>query len=222
MRVTGPDWPTTRLLRERLQNIQSHKVFNFGEQRLNGLQQLQCLKQNQILVPYFTTTQRQALQWEQENPGSVWGRRKNHTKGRDIVDYSRRRKWLESDFWVKVIPDIQEEWRISVFNGFCIARGLKVPGGQIERPGNIVQRRGLPIRNRLTGWGMRHDIAPTQQIREIAKRAVMVCEYLYGGVDLAITESGNVYVFEINQAQGMDEYTVSAYVKAITAWATRE
>lgn len=148
---------------------------------------------------------------------TVFGRNLKHSKGRDIVAVNHKDFWRK-DFWVQVIPNIQAEWRITIFNGQSIARGLKEYDETTVQANSIVVRRGLPVRNRLTGWRMRHDIAPPEMVRETAKRAVKSLGYLYGAVDLAITTDNQVYVFEVNTGQGLDDYTLGQYVKAITKW----
>lgn len=129
--------------------------------------------------------------------------------------------WSERDFWVRQIPDIQQEWRITVFDGQSIARGLKVHEPTTVETGSIVVRRGLPVRNRLTGWRMRHDVKPPEKVREVAKKAVQALGYLYGAVDLAVTGDGKVWVLEVNTAQGLDDYTAGQFAKALGKWAAR-
>lgn len=206
------------------------KTFRWGQGTKDGVAQLQLFKENNLPCPEFTLRLEMAKLWLTQT--EVWGRLRNHSKGRDIQPPTKiitsrwggqqlvrdNPKFELCDYWVKVVPNIQEEWRIQVFDGQSIARGLKVLG-EVERPGNRVHKLGLPIRNRLTGWVMRHDIEPPKGLRTLAKQAVEALGYLYGAVDLAITTEGEMVLFEVNSLPGLSEYTASAYATAISEWA---
>ena len=125
--------------------------------------------------------------------------------------------WRGKDFWVEKIKNITDEWRITVFDGKVIARGLKWPGGEPVRK-SVVVKRGLEVRNRMTGWVMRHDVEPTDEMREIAKKAVKCLGDLYGGVDIVRAIGERLFVLEVNTGQGMDNYTCGQYVKAVKRW----
>jgi hypothetical protein len=192
-----------------------------GQPRVDGLEQLRRFREGGLLVPEFTTDPREAMGWVRDTDSLVFGRNFLHTQGRDIVGPGRRAKshgrfyrpWLQKQFWVKVIPDVIEEWRIHVFKGKSIARGLK---HLVETP-----RRAMPVRNRENGWYIRHDIDPPKGVRPLAKIAVELCGYDFGAVDILVTNKDNntattVYVLEVNKAPGIDLYTASAYASAIS------
>lgn len=98
-----------------------------------------------------------------------------------------------------------------MFLGHSIARGLKF---QAEPPW-----RKLPVRSRSNGWRLRHDVAPPEGLRDLAKKAVEAVGYDFGAVDLLVQEDGTQTVLEINRAAGCDNYTASAYAQAIVGWA---
>src|SRR5579872_2850983 len=85
MRVTGPDWESTRQLTEALLVVESDKVINWGQGEKNGLQQLQVFKQSNISCPVFTNSLEVAKGWVKDNHLEVWGRKLHHTQGLDIV-----------------------------------------------------------------------------------------------------------------------------------------
>jgi hypothetical protein len=187
-------------------------VFRWGAaRRLNALEQLTAMREAGLLVPDHTTDIREAWGWVKEG-ALVFGRKLYHSQGRDIVGPGPRadrpiRRWRESEWWSKVVPDVVEEWRIHVFDGKSIARGKKVQTGPSIRK--------QLVRNRANGWSMIHTERPSDALREAAKGAVNACGYEYGGVDLFVRGDGSVGVFEVNTAVGLDDYTASAYARAV-------
>lgn len=114
---------------------------------------------------------------------------------------------------MEVIPNVADEWRIHIFLGKSIARGKKV----LTNPED--QWRKMPVRNRANGWHMVHSERPTDEMRDVARRAVAACGYDFGAVDLLVTTEGGIYPLEVNTAPGLDEYTATAYARAIVRWA---
>lgn len=229
MIVTGPNWPSTAALKAALEPVQSEKILNWGARGLNKIQELDTLKTNNIRCPVYTTNKAEAMAWVREKI-NVFGRRINHTQGLDIVGpgYGRQgggkqgrmerwnNKWLNRDYWVKVIP-IAYEFRQHIWNGKAIRVGRKVQTGPTIRV--------MPVRSRLNGWTIDYGFKPEEdlqkRIREISKAAVAACGYLGGAVDLALDTAGELWVLEINTAPALrDEHTLGAYVKGITMWAT--
>jgi hypothetical protein len=231
--IYGPDWPSTRKLREACANAEigpKDVSVCYGARtregalnstvRLDGVEQLTKLKEAGVKVPDFTIHCDEASDWVNEGD-LVFGRARVHTQGRDIVGPGRyirgrfNRRWMNSEWWSKVVPDVKEEWRIHIFkrpNGKyrSIARGLK---HQTD-----VAWRVMPVRNRANGWTMRHDINPPESVRESARASVVALGYDFGAVDLLHTENGSVYVLEVNKAPGLDDYTCAAYVDSIVRW----
>lgn len=179
-----------------------------GGPRLNAVEQLRRFHEHNIAHPEFTTSLPTAMQWVAEG-GLVFGRKFIHTEGRDIIG-PRHPRWIRSEYWVKVIPNVAQEWRIHVFQGRSIARGLKVQTG--------VTRRRMPVRNRANGWTMVHDVEPPRGLRTLAKKAVAACGYDFGAVDILVGEDGAAWVLEVNRAPGLDQSTATAYVKAFLEW----
>jgi D-alanine-D-alanine ligase-like ATP-grasp enzyme len=63
---------------------------------------------------------------------------------------------------------------------------------------------------------MRHDVSPSDEMRDIARRAVAACDYRIGAVDLLLNSTGNIYTLEVNLRPGLSPYTTSAYTRAIS------
>lgn len=192
-----------------------------GMPRVNGLEQLVRFGNVGLLRPEYTIDVHQAITWVREGH-QVFGRRLLHTMGQDITGPGPKaperflKAWLDREFWVKVIPDVLEEWRLHIFQGKCIARGLK---WQAHPP-----NRKQPVRNRQNGWLIRHDIDPPKGLRPIAKRAVESLGYDFAAVDLLVTQKNDLgevseaYVLEANKSPGSDPYTAHAYASAISRW----
>lgn len=85
MRVTGPDWPSTRMLQEAVRDIESEKILHWGQGGKNGLEQLQKFKENGINCPKFTTSLTEAKDGVRRGE-EWWGRKLHHTQGSDIVE----------------------------------------------------------------------------------------------------------------------------------------
>lgn len=185
--------------------------------KLDGLQQLQALKDAGILCPVFTSELDQAYRWTNQG-WLVYGRNLNHTQGRDLTSVLHRR-FPEKDFWVRMIQNIEDEWRFHVVCGRSIQRQHKVYTNEDGR-GHPLH----PIRNRRWGWTMERSVERDsdlfRNLRDTAKRAVAAVGYDFGAVDLATTTDGRIYVFEINRAPGLDDYSADRYANAFHKVAT--
>lgn len=229
------NWPSAKLLREKLEEMPPPAgelvvswgmampgVFG-GKPRLNGLRQLQAFSQGGITCPQWTTRPEEVLEWMRTTgpswPNStgaetaalprVWGRKVDHTKGKDIRVPGQQGFW-QRDFWVKVIPDVEQEWRVQCFEGRVIGQGRKVYHGEETRP--YPDRR---IRSRDNGWRMTHKDRAPATVQEVASAALAAVGYDFGAVDCFVTAAGVVGVFEVNSAPGMDDYTASRYAAAM-------
>lgn len=224
--VVGPEWPSKKLLEETIRTVEGtedvpNTTVAYGAEcvgalngcaKVNGLLQLQRFANAGLNAPETTIELNVAVGWLRDGH-DVWGRKLYHTHGKDIVGF-RHPQWHEREFWVKVVPNVLYEWRLHVFLGRCIARGIK---WQTSPPW-----RKLAVRNRSNGWTMRHDIKPPDGLRDVAKKAVAAVGYDFGAVDLLVQDDGTQWVLEVNKAPGMDDYTANAYAKAIVAWAKNE
>lgn len=217
MTIIGPAWPSTKRLQERLKSLKGEPL-HYGGGGCDGLEQLKRFREAGILCPTFTTNIEEAKSWVRAGE-VVWGRKRHHTQGLDIVGAGYRRwgrgrevwnpKWLRREFWVKVIPNIINEYRQHVFNEFAIRRGKKVQTGDPTRQ--------LLVRSRKNNWHL--DYGPFEApkgLREIAKTAVKSLNYLMGAVDIIETLDHKLYVLEVNSAPSLrDDNTLEAYAQAI-------
>ena len=85
MQVIGPNWESTEALRAALADVQSEKVFKYGAQNhMDGPSQLHAFKAAGILSPDWTPNLDAAKSWVRQGV-EVWGRKRVHTQGTDIV-----------------------------------------------------------------------------------------------------------------------------------------
>ncbi len=201
-----------------------------GQGRVDAQGQLTKFQEAGLLVPTWTSDLELAKTWVREGR-LVWGRRWIHTQGQDIIGSGYRlprlvrasrikdrirpesfnQAWLQREWWVQVIPAdaIANEWRIHIFQGRSIGRGLKVQTGESTR----VQ----PVRNRNNGWTLRHDVEPSHDVRLTASRAVQSINYNFGAVDLIELKDSRIVVLEVNSAPALrSDYTLNVYTEAIT------
>jgi len=189
--------------------------FSYHPRLTSGLDQLAVFRENGISCPEFTVRLEDAKKWVQAGH-RVFGRNRNHEKGRDIVD-QRSPAWQAKDFWTKVVPNVLQEYRIHIFDDQHIQQGLK------RFDPNAPRRRNddLPIRNTETGYVYDHNFEPPIVSVDLARRACQTVNYLWGAVDLLEDESARCYVLEVNTAPGMDETTAHAYADAIKRYLER-
>jgi hypothetical protein len=206
----GPrSFPTVTLLRNMLREVPEQGTFTMGGTKVLATAQLEAFEAAGLNVPQWTRDRRVAISWIHSRL-VVLGRKENHTQGRDIEignGIPLKKQWLTRDWWCKFVPSTGE-WRIHVFDGRTIARAKKEPG-----PGSPGMTQ-VPIRSRRNGWLYRHDLEPSEALRNAARGAVAALGYPYGAVDLLETPTGPV-VLEVNRLPAMDNYTATAYVNAI-------
>lgn len=225
MRIHGHATGSILLLAERLTDRNDIAVRWGGPQvagaingechLMDGLEQLQTLKEKGIVVPEFIVQ----TDYIQNVDITGWlARRRNHTQGRDIIPVGQhvhgRRRWQNSDYFVKYQP-ARAEWRFHILEGVSIARGLKYYTG--VRSTLVPEPINTPIiRSRRLLWHLRHDISPPAVIREAAKAATAAVGYDLGAVDVLELEDGSPCVLEVNSRPAiLDEYTLNAYSKAL-------
>lgn len=187
--------------------LQASNAWNGGA-KISNYEQLQKFRDAGLNTPGF-----QSYVPIEHARVEFIGRKNFHTRGMDIKfwkpDLATRGRnntaYINSDYWVTLIPRPSEEWRITIAFGQSIARGLKVPGPEANADGII--------RNRTAGWVLDHTVKPSEVVRAAAKAAVAALGYDFGSVDL-IVKDNIIYILEVNKASGLDPYTCQAYIKA--------
>jgi hypothetical protein len=231
--------PSGRALQQAVADINTDKIINIAWgarvyptpqadsininciKRKDSREQLEALDNAGLIVPEWTNDLETAKQWVRDGI-KVWGRRWFHTRGNDVIGsgYKYRIKtkteswnptWLKREWWVQVIPNnlIVNEWRIHIFQGRSIGRGLKVQTGDAVR----VQ----PVRNRDNGWTLVHNVDPSPYVRNAAAVAVKAVGYNFGAVDLFELADNQCVILEVNSAPALgSDYTFGIYHNAIS------
>lgn len=184
---------------------------------LDGLDQLNTLQAAGVPVPEFIVNPDYSIPMP---TGGIWlARLREHSQGKDIIPVGtrirRRRRWQDSDFFVKYVENVVREWRIHILNGHSIARGLKYYTGLRNDAGPIPEMVAPIIRSRRLGWHIRHDVKPPKGLRDVAKAATTAVGYDLGAVDILELSDGSFVTLEVNSRPAIrDEYTLSAYERA--------
>ena len=167
----------------------------------NKKEEMQALAHAGVNVPNFTTTRPTTGNWLK--------RTSNHQSASDLRNQAAV---TNPAFWVTKVP-IAKEFRIHVFSGESIRSGLKVKARNDAHEW---------IRSVETGWkidyGARCQAEIRQTYRDAAKAAVRALGLTFGAVDLGVTPTGGIIVFEVNTAPALaNPETAKAYARRIRA-----
>lgn len=126
----------------------------------------------------------------------IFGRRKKHTKGKDIVPLLAKDQTYEflkrpgvCDFFVQFIPT-EVEYRVWVYRRQVLATYKKFFIHEAENP-----TRGFAFNH-----GFEFLENPPRELEEPAAKAVHALELDFGAVDIIKGQDGNLYVLEVNTA----------------------
>jgi glutathione synthase/RimK-type ligase-like ATP-grasp enzyme len=131
--------------------------------------------------------------------------------------YGFGRRWWNSEWWSKYLHPT-EEWRVHVFDGRSIARGIKIHSGNSWRKARV--------RNIGNGWSFDFTRDSPRGLRTVAKAAVQALGYPVGAVDILQVDridptapeglQREFYVLEVNRIPALTcSYTRTAWVEAI-------
>ncbi len=214
-------WPSVRALTAALAETEGDGHINWGYSRYDKLDTLLHLQDAGILVPELTMDRMNAISLARGGK-EVWGRKRNHSKGRDIVTDPGNRFWHERDFWVVKVPNVLHEFRVHVWGGKAFRVGVKVHNEDHPSPAG-------PIRSSLRGWELKYGAARVLEaagrpaVLEVLKRtAISSCEALGvsgGALDILMDDQRRFWVLELNTAPSLGEFTLAAWVRRLEEWA---
>lgn len=161
-------------------------------------------------IPKWSTDKAIAQDWL--NAGSVVIARLKlrSSKGQGIQVVQPGETLPDAPLYTKLFSK-DKEYRVHVFKGSVIDFAQKkLKTGVTPKP---------YIRSHDNGWVFcREGVELPEKVSETAIDVVKLMELDFGAVDLAISKKGNVCVFEVNTAPGIEGTTVVNYTKAITAY----
>jgi glutathione synthase/RimK-type ligase-like ATP-grasp enzyme len=188
--------------------VASDKLRTFERFRASG-----------IPHPQWTTDRREAATFfTSERTKVICRTLLRASEGRGIVIATNPQELVNAPLYVKFWPK-QTEYRVHVFRGEIIDVAEKrLRNGWRENP-----NRNRYIRNYSNGWIFAHEnVDLPGQAREVALQAVRSCGLDFGAVDLAINEDGDIAVFEINTAPGIEGQTIHKYVETIQRFCNQQ
>lgn len=170
-------------------------TLNANAGRVNKWQELGILKDRGLPVPPF------ALDAE-ELSFPVLGRKRNHTRGRDIVpilakdsDYEYRKNGGHFDFVVQYVAR-RTEFRVWSYRRRHLATYEKV-----FRYPEQYRRIGCAADN---GFAFEYVREPQEELKDLGGRAVDALDLDFGAVDILQSVDGRYYVLEVNTAPGVE------------------
>lgn len=194
--------------------IKSFKMFN----------------RNDIPCPDWTTSKATAAEWIDDGKRVLARACSRGSQGKGIVAYSKGgSKWTKnradfraagkSMFYVKIFgeqPKGIDEYRVHVINGHVIDGVMKKKRNKKEGD----DKRNPYIRSWNNGWIFaRQNVRVPENVCTIAIRAVEALGLDFGAVDIACENAtGQVCVYEVNTAPGIEGTTLTLYVQAFKEW----
>ncbi len=196
------------------------KVLNHWEDVENSIDKwksMEILGKANVRVPDFTCNRRVAEKWlEDDHKVKVVCRTLlRASEGRGIVIATKPKEVVDAKLYTRFFVK-ETEYRIHVFNGEVIdVQQKKLRQGALEN-----DNRSPYIRNSANGWVFcRDNVEAPDNVKEEAIKAVDALKLHFGAVDIAVNKKGEVCVFEVNTAPGLEGTTIDKYVEAINKFA---
>lgn len=177
------------------------------------LRTFEVFRRDNVPHPQWTTNRREAEGWFTAEGSKVVCRTMlRSSEGRGIVVATRASELVPAPLYVKFFGK-QEEYRVHVFRGEVIDVAQK----RLSAGGRNIPNRSQYIRSHANGWIFAHEnVRLPGPARDAALAAVRSVGLDFGAVDLAVNSRGDVSVFEVNTAPGLENHqTINAYVNAI-------
>src|SRR5579859_1817538 len=181
---------------------------------VNKLSAFKKFKEKGVPTPLWTTSKDKAQEWI--NAGSiVFCRTKlSSMEGRGIVVATKSSELVDAPLYTKLFSK-DKEYRIHIFKGSVIDYAQK----KLKTRAKEIKGRNKYVRNAANGWIFaREGVQIPTQAADIAKSAITALGLDFGAVDLAVSDSGKVVVFEVNTAPGIEGTTITRYTNAIAQY----
>jgi hypothetical protein len=203
-------WGTTKYP---LLNLQPAASIAIAQNKLSTLNKL---KQSDVSVPEFTTLRATAEEWIRNGTVVVARTLLNASEGRGIVVCRTVEELVPAPLYVKLVTK-DKEFRVHACNGVAIDLQEKRRRNGARNPDG--SRIDGMIRNIDNNWVFcRNGIAEPRGLRDLGIKAVQALGLLFGAVDIIYnSQTGLMYVLEVNTAPGLCESTATRYAQAFLA-----
>lgn len=203
------NWGSARQgkLRDTFPHLNKHEAVFISIDKLRTLKHLTAAGFSKL--PKWTTDKETAKDWLADAPIIVRHKlRSSQGKGIEIIKPGE--ELPTAPLYTKLFPK-DKEYRVHVFRGSVIDFAQKkLKHGFTPKP---------YIRSHNNGWIFcKKDVELPESVATAALEAVKLLGLDFGAVDLAISKTGRICVFEVNTAPGIEGSTVGNYAKAIKAY----
>lgn len=230
--VTGREtWPSRRALEVAINAdpilSQLEGSLKWGQSPCDKLTAIERMRVAGIPVPNWTkdvgaaeALTRRGEKW--------WGRKLKHTQGLDIARTPFTKRWRTRDYWVRVIPDVTQEFRVHTFLGRAFRTGAKLftLDGQDLPPG-AAPHDAPKVRSDRNGWLLTYSQDKMNRYTtkverdavrgtvEGAVRALGLDTAVFCAVDCLMTKDGVTHVLEVNTAPALGDHTLASYLSRL-------
>ena len=175
----------------------------------NKLKTFQQLSAHNVSVPDWTTDKTVAEQWISNGHKVFCRTTLTGHSGNGIIISTTVDELVDAPLYTKSVNK-DKEYRVHVFNNKVIDYQQKKRKLNYDGPSTS------GIRNHSNGWiYARNDIVLDERISTQALAAVSALGLDFGAVDICLSNSGNVFVFEVNTAPGLEGTTLTKYTEAV-------
>lgn len=186
---------------------------------INKLRSLQTMASVGVNTVEFTTDRAQVLEWMARREPVVFCRTQlRSSEGRGIVIAKRPDDVVPAPLYTYRFPK-KTEFRVHVAFGEVI----DVTEKRLRNGWRTIANRSEFIRNTSSGWVFCHNaVNISAEAKQQAVKAVAGLSLDFGAVDLAVNSRGDIKVFEVNTAPGLEcTETIDAYVTAFNNYKNR-
>lgn len=176
-------------------------------QAANKLKTFTELYHNGVCIPEFTTSKTEAQLWVEQGIKVFCRTTIISHSGQGIVIATTPDELVDAPLYVKAIKK-DKEYRVHVFNG-------KVIDYQQKKKREGFEGGTSSIRNYANGWiYARSGVELSEEVSSESVGAVLALGLDFGAVDVCTDLDGNVFVFEVNTAPGLQGTTFQKYTEA--------
>lgn len=176
---------------------------------VSKIKSFENFKEHGVPTPKWTTKAETALKWSEDG---YWVCVRTTIHGYDGAGLVLAKKPSDVFMWAplytKFVEDSVREYRAYIFDGALIDLLYKY------KPETGVK--DSVIRTESNGWEYGRSAAMiTDEIIEVARRAIAANKMDFGGVDIIEDNKGKLYALETNSEPGIGKITAQRFAKAI-------